>query len=43
LLAGLAALWLVLQTFIVKENLLADGPDKRFTAIYAHDSAILKV
>jgi hypothetical protein len=43
LLAGLAALWFVLQTFVMKENLLAHGPDKLFTAVYAFDSSILKV
>jgi hypothetical protein len=43
LLTGLAALWFVLQTLVVKEDLLAYGPDKLFTAIYALDSSILKV
>jgi len=43
LLARLAALWFVLQALVVKEDLLADGPDKLFTAIYAFESAILEV
>jgi hypothetical protein len=43
LLAGLAALWFVLQTLVMKKDLLAYGPDKLFTAIYAFDSSILKV
>jgi hypothetical protein len=43
LLAWLAALRLVLQTLVVKENLLARRPDKIFPAIYAPDVAIIKL
>jgi hypothetical protein len=43
LLAGLASLGLVFQTFVMKEDLLAYGPDKLFTAINALDSSILKI
>jgi hypothetical protein len=35
LFAGLAAFWFVLQTFVVKENLLTTGPDKILTTVNA--------
>lgn len=43
LLAGLATFRLVLQAFIVKEDLLAHGPNKRVVAIYTLNRSILKV
>jgi hypothetical protein len=43
LLAGFTSLGFVLQTFVMKEDLLAHSPDKLFTAIYTRDSSILKV
>jgi hypothetical protein len=43
LLAWFAALRLVLQTLVVKENLLARRPDKIFPAIYTPDVAIIKL
>ena len=43
LFAGLTTLWFVLQTFVVKENLLANSPNKWLTAIDARDRSILKV
>jgi hypothetical protein len=43
LLTRLATLRLVFQTLVVKENLLANGPDELFTTIYALDPSILKV
>jgi hypothetical protein len=39
-LAGLATLGFVLQTLVVKENLLAHGPDELSTAIDASDGSI---
>ena len=42
LFARLATLGLVLQTFVVKEDLFAAGPDKRLAAIYASDRSVLK-
>ena len=43
LLAGLAALRRVLQSFIVKEDLFACGPDKLLAAIYAIDFFVVKL
>jgi len=40
LFAGLAAFWFVLQTFVVKENLLTTGPNKILTAVHALNRAI---
>ena len=41
LLAGLAAFRLVLQTLVVKENLLAARPDEIFVTVYTKDVAVL--
>jgi hypothetical protein len=43
LFAGLASLGLVLQAFVVKEDLLAHSPNKWLVAIDAVDRSILKV
>ncbi|HVS20458.1 MAG TPA: hypothetical protein VHD88_01355 [Pyrinomonadaceae bacterium] len=43
LLARLAALWLVLQTFVVKEDLFASGPNEVLATINTSDRSILKV
>jgi len=43
LLTSLTTLRLVLETLVVKKDLLAYGPYKLFAAIYALDSSILKV
>lgn len=43
LLAQLAALWWVLQSFVVKEDLFAGGPDKLFAAIYAINFFVVKL
>jgi len=43
LLAGLAALWFVLQTLVVEKHLFAAGPNKRLAAIDASDRSILKI
>jgi hypothetical protein len=42
LLAGLAALGLVLQTLVVKEDLLAGCPDEIITAVDAFDRAVIE-
>src|SRR5712692_7602428 len=42
LLAGLASLGLVLQTLVVKKNLLTYGPHKLFAAIDASDRPVRK-
>jgi len=41
LLAGLAALRLVSQTFVMEKNLFSGCPDKVFSTIHAFDRAIL--
>ena len=41
--AGLAAFRLILQTFVVKEELFADRPNEWIAAIDAGDRSILKV
>jgi hypothetical protein len=43
LLAWLATLRFVLQTLVVKENLLANGPDELVVTIYANNRPILKL
>jgi hypothetical protein len=35
LLTSLTAFWLVLQSFVVKEDLFSGGPDKDFSAVHA--------
>ncbi|HYE66775.1 MAG TPA: hypothetical protein VD966_14395 [Pyrinomonadaceae bacterium] len=42
LLAGLAPLGLILQTLVVKEDLLAGGPDEIFSAVNTPDRVILE-
>jgi len=42
LLARLAALGFILQTFVMKKHLLADSPDELLVAIDASDRSILK-
>jgi hypothetical protein len=41
LLARLAALWLILQAFVMEKDLFTGCPDKVLTAIDAFDCAIL--
>lgn len=41
LLAGLAPFWLVLQTLVVKENLLADSPREIAAAINTSNGPVL--
>jgi hypothetical protein len=43
LLARFASLGFVLQTFVVKENLLASRPDEIISAIYAFDRAVIEL
>jgi hypothetical protein len=40
LLARLATLWLVLQSFVMEKGLLTRRPDEILVAIYAFDAAI---
>lgn len=42
MLAGLAALGFVLQTLVMKEDLLADRPGELFAAVDASDRSVLK-
>jgi hypothetical protein len=42
LFAGLATLWFVFQSFVVKEDLFARSPDEVFVAVNAPDGAVLK-
>jgi hypothetical protein len=43
LLAGLATLWWILQTLVVKEGLLTRGPYEFFATINTNDSLIVKL